>query len=299
LSNFAQGWAQRQQLGDPTAKAVLQAMCHLMSDEVLLAFPSITTLVELTEFDDRAVRRAMQRMAENGWLLDTGKRKNNVTVWRIPAYERWLTAQVASNPQMGRALDRDALARVQAHVSAGEKQKEEALPKEPSPNGEGSDKALPISRQALPIWSSSPPQMGSQSSLESPRSEDAPARASPAGARSAQKKPKTEPELPPYDEQQSRTYWRSLLANQVVCDCALFGIRGAKRGDTWNDLDHQMRAVMLGHINRLVDWAIDQERPPVPLKSKTLIEHHLRSELELEMRVYKPATVAERACAVA
>ncbi len=51
-----------------------------------------------TEFEKRAIRRALAELVELGYLLDTGERRNNMTVWRMPRYEAWLARAENETP---------------------------------------------------------------------------------------------------------------------------------------------------------------------------------------------------------
>jgi len=301
------GWAARQRnIGSAALKLVLLYMAERVDDESGFAWPSVAWLSERTEQDERTVRKCLKALQEQGQLMDTGQkvgRQKNVTVWRLPKFDDYLAGK--ANPDKNAGVRGSApsgstqLAEVDSEISG-------PITGNPQPpqNCQGSGSTGDVPREPTPTNLSSnpdknvpgtPAKMSGDSlptHLKDSKSTAPPA--PPSGGRRA----KIE-EPPPYDEIERRRWWRVFGANCVVAEAVLFEIRGAKRGDAFGDLDHQLRAVMLGHINRLVEWAMVQERPPVPIKSQRLIEEHIQAELALEMRAYRNPTLADRASAAA
>lgn len=280
MSHLAQGWCQRQQLGDPIAKAVLQSMCYVLRDETLLVYIGIPRLEEYTEYEDRAIRKAIQRLVELGMLLDTGRKKNNVTIWRIPAYEAWLAA---SPPAKGRASSTDTTALAQLAELAKAKKVVLASDSRHPPIREG----LPT--QALPSTQPSPPvdvpqalpSTGGNPKTDLNRSlgSDDP-RANPSGSRT------------PLGNEARRSHWRVFACNHVISECRGLGIT-AYGVNQWKQLPTNVRMLMRDKVEALVDWAVNAETELIPKKNHE-ISAHVYSAITLELRAFKPPTPAEQ-----
>jgi hypothetical protein len=117
-------------------------------------------------------------------------------------------------------------------------------------------------------------------------------RATPSGSRASPK-----PEPPPFNVDQRRVHWRRLAAQWVINECrpGCLGIM-TKIPSRFVELPLNVRMLMPDKIEHLVNWAIEQERPPA-LKSYSVIENHMQAELTMELRQFKPPTPAERAAA--
>jgi hypothetical protein len=286
MSHWAQGWAQRQRLNDPIAKAVLQTMCYVMRDDCLLVYVSIETLEEFTEFEERTVRKALQRLADMGVLEDTGQRKRNVTVWRIPGYEQWLANQRTS-PQDGRVHDIDGRALAQVAELSKEKAVGRVSANKPSQKREGSiQQPLPSSQTTPPVDVPRPlPSTGANLNPDLNRSSEGEGRrASPSG-------PSPSPEM-----EARLSHWRALGAAHVIGEWN--ALRPRQRVARFKDLPYDCGPVMLDKLQKLAEWAVEQEREP-RLKTPRAIQDHVESELSLEMRVFKLATPAEQQAAAA
>lgn len=287
MSYFAQGWAQRQHVGDPIAKSVFLAMCYLMSDEKLLVFPSVSTLCSYTEFEERAVRKAMKRLADDGWLKDTSRRVNNITVWRIPRYEAWLARDVKSTPGNGRALDIAAIEAAQAFDSENKTAPVAGESGKPSPTGEGTSTGAPPTQQAPPSTSSSPPVDGSQSSSDPPLSQD-----TRAGARA-----RDGAEVPPFDPEAARARWAAFIVSGITGKASALQItRYGTR--SLSELPYGCREHMTQIAEELVTWALEEEARLHPLRrgSRIRIETDIDGRVNRELKVHVK-TYADRSAA--
>lgn len=68
---------------DTTARYVLVALAEKARGEPLLSYPSIATLRFLTGLDREVIRRALQRLAASGLIVDAGRRGEGVVAWRL------------------------------------------------------------------------------------------------------------------------------------------------------------------------------------------------------------------------
>jgi hypothetical protein len=177
LSYSAQGWAQRQVFGSPILKGVMQALCYLMRDDELTVYaavvnpPDKVSLEKLTEYEERAIRKALRDLADLGFLQDTGERRRNMVVWRLPRYEAWLArAEQTTPPQDGRGQLSEPSAAPQASDSTLEKTADDVSDNDPSRLREG----FPRGTATPPVhWSdpsrpgvTTPPVQGRESSLD-------------------------------------------------------------------------------------------------------------------------------------
>lgn len=152
MSYAAMGWAQRQQVGSPQAKAVLHTLCYVMFDECLEVWASIPYIAKNTEYDERTVRKALQHLAELGITSDTGQRKNNCPVWRIPRFEQWLDTAYPSPPINERAIETPAAAGAQGADSPAESTDEKAGEMKPPQKCQGLEQAPPFLQPSPPIF---------------------------------------------------------------------------------------------------------------------------------------------------
>jgi hypothetical protein len=176
MSYSAQGWAQREVFGSPILKAVMQALCYLMRDDDLTVYCAVkggekVDLEVLTEYEERAIRKALRDLVELGFLQDTGERRRNMIVWRMPRYEAWLTrAELTTPPQNGRGRDSEQIAPAQASENTTEKSGEAGSVHDPSRAGEGFSRgtATPPVQGSDPSrpGSATPPVQGRESSLD-------------------------------------------------------------------------------------------------------------------------------------
>lgn len=281
MSHYAQGWAQRQKLDDPIAKAVLQTMCYVMRDETLLVYIGIPELEEYTEYQEVTIRKAIRRLADRGVLLDTGRKRNNVTVWRIPGYEEWLAALPSGPSKNGRASHVDATALAQVAELTKAKGGAAGSDNKPSQKREGPVNPSPPIFAAKPshICGQAPPNMGGNLNdlNRSPEGEEP--RAIPTGSR------------PPPGNAARRSHWRVYASNHVIGECRGLGIT-AYGVNQWKQLPTAVRLLMSDKVEALVDWAIDAETELVPKKHRE-ISAHLDSAITMELRQFKPSTPAE------
>jgi hypothetical protein len=254
MSHYAMGWAQRQKVGDPAAKAVLQHMCYVMRDESLLIYTSIRTLVEFTEFEERTVRKAMQHLETTGVLLDTGHRKNNVVVWRIPGYEAWLEHQRKSPPKNERASETDAAAIAQVAELARQKKVSSTPNQKPSQKGEGQPQALAEHASSPPVFVPEGDQALPKTGVNLPP--DDPSNRSPE--RASELSPSGSLALGEYDRDGRRAYWHSAAMNICESDAWLFGV--VPRGTKFAAWPIEIRAGLPEKIRNAVNWALGQEQ---------------------------------------
>lgn len=298
------GWAQRQKLGDPIAKAVLQSMCYVMRDDTLLVYVGIPTLEELTEYEDRALRKAIDRMEKAGVLRDTGKKKNNVTVYRIPGYEQWLSALNESPPANGGGSPTDLAALSQLSELAREKSVVPGTNDKPPRKGEGHDASPPVdaSKPSRPGAQALPSTGGNLPDL--PRSSgSADARATPSGARPAQDKPQKAklPAPPPeFDEARARSYWWNTARAYALSSAGLFGIcppRPSVFDEIPNDAPSYARDQLTRACSESTAWAISEHRAAFPLSDARgkEITKQLETRLDVVLAALRPSTPAERA----
>jgi hypothetical protein len=177
MSYSAQGWAQRQVFGSPILKGVMQALCYLMRDDELTVYAAVVnpehkvSLEKLTEYEERAIRKALRDLVELGFLQDTGERRRNMVVWRMPRYEAWLArAEETTSPESGRGRDSEQVTPPQAAEKTLEKTANAVSDDEPSREGERSPQETPTppvqgSDPSRP-GSATPPVQGSQSSSD-------------------------------------------------------------------------------------------------------------------------------------
>jgi len=313
MSNWAMGWAQRQRLGDPVAKAILSTMCYLMKDDTLLSFPSVPTLEEYTEYDDRTIRKALQRLAEAGKILDTGLKKNNVTVWRIPGYENWLRKQNESPDKNERASETDL--RALAQVAELTKQKTVGGPSKAKPpqKGEGSEKA-PSHLPASPPTSAenthqAPPKMGGNLQEDLSEGSSGARAGEPSGpTRALESEPTpdvprgTKPgrEPPAFDEQRTRVYFWNIARNQALLDSGLFGICPNPRPALFDDIPNTeplyARAALVKVCEEATAWAIGEARAKHPMTpaDDRAIHDGVRARVNDEIVRLSPQPLARR-----
>jgi hypothetical protein len=91
MSIRAIDWALRQEIKSPTDKFVLVILANYVGDTGL-AFPSTETISRITGLSGRSVIRALDRLVEQRWIEDTGKRTG--TTKQIKAYR--LSAAIES-----------------------------------------------------------------------------------------------------------------------------------------------------------------------------------------------------------
>ncbi|MGI4876689.1 MAG: helix-turn-helix domain-containing protein [Janthinobacterium lividum] len=76
MGDFARNWAMRQKTGSGSAKAVLMALAACADEgNGTLAFPSIETIEDMTELNEKTVGSALARLRDSGLIVDTGQRK--------------------------------------------------------------------------------------------------------------------------------------------------------------------------------------------------------------------------------
>ena len=312
MSNWAMGWAQRQKVGCPVAKAVLGAMCYLMRDDSLLVYPGIPTLCEYTEYDDRTIRKAIARLAELGMLLDTGLKKNNVTVWRVPGYENWLRRQAEGPDNKGRASETDLRALAQVAELTKEKTSLSGGNVKPSQKGEGPSQAPPLLQPSPPISApQAPPKMGGNLQDDLHRSSGARADAGePYGPapRAQETKPeaskgspkaKLPPPPPVFDERASRQTWfnavhSAIVGGAVAEQIAAFGTH------RFADLPHYAREILKPVFDELVTDAIEAERAAFPhfdARRRKDVEASIEARVRRELKPMRPKSMAELSAA--
>jgi hypothetical protein len=296
MSHYAQGWAQRQKVGDPVAKAVLLHMCYVMRDETLLVYVGVPALEEYTEYEERAIRKAIARLAELGFIVDTGKKRNNVTVWRIPGYEQWLAAQIQSPPVQGRATQTDAAALAQVAELVREKTSSNGQNSKPPRIGEGSIQAPPSASSSPPVHvPQALPSTGPYLNPDLNRSlkSDDP-RASPTGSRVA-----LDSKGNPFDAQASRAFWYNFVHASIVCGAVAEGI-AAFGARSLEDIPHQPRAVLKPILGELTEFGVCEERSAFPnftAKSRKGVEAEIESRVRRELKPCRPKTASERQAA--
>jgi hypothetical protein len=102
---------------DTTARYVLVALAEKARGEPLLSYPSIATLRMLTGLDREVIRRALQRLAAGGLIVDSGRRGEGVVAWRLmvelvrPASDG---AAIEAEVEQRKARDRDRKKRQRA-----------------------------------------------------------------------------------------------------------------------------------------------------------------------------------------
>lgn len=102
---------------DTTARYVLVALAEKARGEPLLSYPSIATLRFLTGLDREVIRRALQRLAAGGLIVDAGRRGEGVVAWRLdvervrPASDE---AAIEAEVEHRKARDRDRKKRKRA-----------------------------------------------------------------------------------------------------------------------------------------------------------------------------------------
>jgi hypothetical protein len=102
---------------DTTARYVLVALAEKARGEPLLSYPSIATLRFLTGLDREVIRRALQRLAAGGLIVDAGRRGEGVVAWRLdvervrPATDE---AAIEAEVEQRKARDRDRKKRQRA-----------------------------------------------------------------------------------------------------------------------------------------------------------------------------------------
>lgn len=248
-------------------------------------WPSVETLCHLTRQGERTVRRQLARFRELHWLevvkaggLVGGRGRS--TQYRINA--DWIKgAELAGF--------KDA-----AHGNYAE---------EKPANLAGLPGAQPVDENAkgchprherVPSATVNPATaMAGNPSLPTNDPKSAPTRATPSGSRGA----KT-PEPAPYNPDERRAYWQARARGWVVTECRAMEITKYGEAPRFEDLPSGVRMVMPDKIEALVRLAIEWERPP-SVKTFTTIVNHIEQELTLELRAFRPATVAERASAAA
>jgi hypothetical protein len=289
MSHYAMGWAQRQKLGDPIAKAVLQFMCYVLRDELLLVWVGIPTLEEFTEYEERALRAAIARMVKAGVLLDTGKKKNNVTVYRIPGYEQWLAALQAGTPVNGGAspTDRDALAQV-AEL-AKEKTVSQGGNNKPPRKGEGPELSPPVdAAKPSRLGGQALPSTGPNLPSDLPLPSGADGRAIPTGS------PVLDAKGNPFDERASRAYWWNRACGYAVSSASLFELC-ARGTNTITDIPEPAQAALLAASRDATSSAVEASRALFPnAKRDDLddIETTLRRRIDREITSLRASRVA-------
>jgi hypothetical protein len=109
----------------------------------------------------------------------------------------------------------------------------------------------------------------------------------PSGSRAAPKEPI------PYDEPTRRGHWNSIAARAVIDEAVLYGI--VRIGTPWHEIPDRVRTPIAEKVNQWVGWAIEREMERVlPFRE---INDRVIHELRIEMRPFKPPTVAEQSSA--
>lgn len=75
-------WARRQKVGGAGRKAVLNMLAEFADKMTWECFPGIATLAEATELDERSVRRALDRLEEDGFIDRRRPRRPDGTLGR-------------------------------------------------------------------------------------------------------------------------------------------------------------------------------------------------------------------------
>jgi len=86
MSLKALSWAFETEVQSSTQKLVLLALCNFAS-ETGKAYPTVETVCGITQAEDKAVRRALKSLTEQGLIVDTGKRTGatqQVRVYQLP-----------------------------------------------------------------------------------------------------------------------------------------------------------------------------------------------------------------------
>jgi hypothetical protein len=295
MSHIAMGWAQRQKLGDPIGKAVLTHMCYVMRDESLLVYVSIPTLEEFTEYEDRAIRKAIQRMVDNGTLLDTGKKRNNVPVYRIPGFEEHLRRLFESTPANGGASPTDLAALAHVAELAKEKSVNPTAPTKPSPTREGQHSSPPVDvPKPSRVGTQAPPSTGPNlpSDLPLPSGSDDP-RAIPTGSRVA-----LDSKGNPFDETTSRRFWWGRAISYALSSAELFEIcaRGTQH---LHDLALYARAALEEACRDATQTAVEMDRGffPEHRRRESEIDTCVRRRIDRDLKLLRPKTFAERTAA--
>ena len=218
-------------------------------------------------------------------LLDTGRKKNNVTVWRIPGYENWLRRQNESPDKNGRASETDARALAQVAELTKEKTLDTDTKLKPPHKGEGSSQAPPFLQSGPPISAPEalPKTGGNLKDLDLPVSEGARA----TGA-------------PPFDEEASRQYWTNFVVHLVLGCASALGISRLKP-QFFADVPLYHREHLQALSRELIDEAIGAERYWHPLKpfARRRLEAQIDSRIGAAMRVLRPPTPSEAAAIAA
>jgi hypothetical protein len=76
MSGGALGWAKKTRVGSQSAKLVLFALAD-WADDAGSCFPSVQTIVDVTELSERAVRAGLRRLEELELLRTERTRKDN------------------------------------------------------------------------------------------------------------------------------------------------------------------------------------------------------------------------------
>lgn len=85
MSISAINWAGRTITGSASRKAVLICLANY-ANEQNEAYPSVDTIARITELDAKTVRSSLRRLAEDGHISDTGRRRGqtqNIRVWAL------------------------------------------------------------------------------------------------------------------------------------------------------------------------------------------------------------------------
>jgi len=85
MSIAAINWAGRTITGSASRKAVLICLANY-ANEQNEAYPSVDTIARITELDAKTVRSSLRRLADDGHILDTGRRRGqtqNIRVWAL------------------------------------------------------------------------------------------------------------------------------------------------------------------------------------------------------------------------
>lgn len=104
-------WAYEQRVGSPTRKAVLVALANAANHHSGLCFPSISRLAHETELSERAVRKALADLCDQGLIVRERTRNLDGTFgryhYRFPQVERGAhpAAPRASGPAAPRSAE--------------------------------------------------------------------------------------------------------------------------------------------------------------------------------------------------